>query len=94
METLFCPTCKDQREYHTELKSNQNTARCSVCDTFIKNIPYQKPSFWVGKYKGKAIDELDDLNYLQWAEKNMSNINARTKEAIRSRIAHLEHLSK
>lgn len=94
METLFCPTCKEDKGYYTELKSNQNTARCITCNTFIKNIPYQKPSFWVGKYKGKPIEEIDDLNYLKWAIEKMSNLNHRTKEAIQSQISKLEFEAK
>lgn len=93
METLYCAKCDTQSEYYTELKSNQNVARCSVCDTFIKNIPYEKPMLYVGKYAKKPIEELTDLSYLQWAEKNMK-LNTRTKEAIRSRITQLEFLSK
>lgn len=93
METLYCGHCDKQVGYYTELKSNQNTAWCNECNGFIKNIPYSKPALYVGKYKGKPIDELEDLNYLQWAEKNMK-LNARTKEAIQSRIAQLEFLAK
>ena len=93
METLFCSKCNDQKEYYAELKSNQNTARCSTCDSFIKNIPYQKPMLYVGKYKNKPIEELDDLSYLQWAEKTLK-VNARTMTAIKSRISQLEFLAK
>lgn len=94
MITLLCPKCRIEVEPVTELKSNQNTARCPNCDTFIKNIPYEKPKFYVGKYKDKAIEEIDDLSYLQWAVKNMSRLNTRTKDAINSRIAQLEFLAK
>jgi hypothetical protein len=75
------------------LKSNQNTARCNECDVFIKNIPYDKPRFYVGKYKGKSIDEIADINYLQWAEKKMT-LNTRTKDAIRHRISQIEFEAK
>lgn len=94
METLFCPTCKEEKEYFTELKSNQNTARCIICNTFIKNIPYQKPSFWVGKYKGKPIDEIQDLDYLKWAIQKMNNLNKRTKDAVSQQILKLEFEAK
>jgi len=94
IDLLYCSKCDDQKEYYTELKSNQNTARCSVCNTFIKNVPYEKPKFYVGKYSGRAIDEIDDLGYLKWAVQNMKNIKGRTKEAINKQIAHLEFLAK
>jgi len=93
METLYCPKCDEQKEFYTELKSNQNTARCITCNTFIKNVPYQKPALYVGKYKGKPIDEIDDLGYLQWAAKTLS-VNSRTKEALTTRISQLEFLAK
>jgi len=93
METLYCPKCDEQKEFYTELKSNQNTARCITCNTFIKNVPYQKPALYVGKYKGKPIDEIEDLGYLQWAVKTL-NVNSRTKEALTTRISQLEFLAK
>lgn len=48
---------------------------------------------YVGKYARKPIESLTDLNYLQWADKNMK-LNQRTKEAIRQRISQLEFESK
>ena len=93
MEQLICPKCKST-EYYTEVKANNNVARCSKCDTFLKNIPYEQPKFYVGKYKDKPIGEIDDLQYLKWAHEKMSNLNSRTKKAIQSRISQLEFLAK
>jgi len=31
--------------------------------------------FNVGKYKGKSVEEIDDLGYLKWAYENMSNMS-------------------
>lgn len=93
METLFCGHCNKDVGFYTELKSNQNVARCNECDGFIKNIPYEKPQFYVGKHKGKPIEELTDLNYLQWAIKNIK-LNTRTKDAINARITQLEYEAK
>ena len=94
MDTLFCPKCREQKEYYTELKSNQNTARCNDCNTFIKNIPYEQPKFYIGKYKGQEIGNIDDIGYLKWAVQNMSNLKRRIKDAINQRIAQLEFLAK
>lgn len=94
MEKLLCPKCMIDVEPVTELKSNQNTARCPKCNTFIKNIPYEKPKFYIGKYKNKHIDEVDDLGYLKWALDNMNRLNTRTKDAIKGRISQLEFLAK
>lgn len=93
METLFCGHCNKQVGYYTELKSNQNTAWCNECNGFIKNIPYEKPMLYVGKYARKPIESLEDISYLKWAEKNMK-LNQRTKDAIKQRISQLEYESK
>lgn len=93
-ETLFCQNCSKHTTFYTELKSNQNTARCTECGTFIKNIPYQPPMFYVGKYKGIPIDEIEDIGYLQWALQKMSNLKGRTRDAVQSRISQLEFLGK
>jgi hypothetical protein len=93
MLELICPKCSS-KEYYTELKANNNVARCSACDTFIKNIPYDQPKFFVGKYKNQNIGDLDDLGYLKWAHKEMNNLNERTKKAIQERISQLEFLAK
>jgi hypothetical protein len=93
METLYCGHCDKQVGFYTELKSNQNTAWCNECSGFLKNVPYSKPALYVGKYSGKPIEEIADLNYLQWAIKTMK-LNERTKTAITNRIAQLEHEAK
>jgi hypothetical protein len=93
METLFCPNCKIEEEYYTELKSNQNTARCMTCNTFIKNIPYEDPKFYVGKYKGQKVADIEDMGYLKWALKEM-RLSASTRKAIEARIAQFEHLAR
>lgn len=92
-EILFCGHCNKEVGYYTELKSNQNVARCNECDGYIKNIPYNKPALYVGKYKGKPIEEIDDLKYLHWAFREMK-LNQRTKDAINERIKQLEFEAK
>ena len=93
METIFCTKCKVESEFYTELKSNQNTARCSTCNTFIKNIPYKEPQFYVGKYKGINISEIEDMGYLKWALGAMK-LSSATRNAITTRISQFEHLAK
>lgn len=87
------PSC-GSTEYYTELKANNNVARCSKCDRFIKNIPYAPPTMYIGKYKGVEVDKIEDLSYLQWAHENMATIGKSLRDAIRKRIDHLEHLAK
>jgi hypothetical protein len=93
MEQIICRKCGAVDEYYTELKANNNVASCLKCGAFIKNIPYEQPKFYVGKYKGKPISEIDDMGYLKWALKEMKmTTNMRT--AIEKQISSFEFLSK
>lgn len=94
METIKCPKCGALDNFYTELKANNNVARCALCDTFIKNIPYQtEQSFYFGKYKGKKVSEIDDLGYLRWAVEKTKPKPA-MKEAILKQISRIEFLAK
>jgi hypothetical protein len=92
METLICPKC-GHNEHYTELKSNQNVARCLKCDAFIKNIPYEQPKLYVGKYKGKLISEIEDVEYLKWALKTLT-LGAAVRTAVQKQIDKTEFLNK
>lgn len=94
MEDITCARCGAVNDYYTEVKANNNVARCNQCDGFIKNIAYDKPKLFVGKYKGIAIDEIDDLNYLKWAVANMVTIGKKVRDAINQRISQLEFISR
>ncbi len=73
------------------MKSNQQVATCDSCSKFIKNIPYQEPQFYFGKYKGTKVSEITDLGYLQWyLEFTMGN-SQRMKDAVKARIEQLEN---
>jgi len=93
MEELICPKCGPTTEYYTELKSNNNVARCLKCDSFIKNLPHAEPTFYVGKYKGKKISEIEDIGYLKWALKEMK-LSANMRSAIEKRISSFENLAR
>ena len=90
---IKCQKCGSE-EYYTELKANNNVARCSKCDTFIKNIPYEKPKLYVGKYKGIPIDEINDLGYLKWANEKMDKLSKSVRDGIQKAIDKLEYLGK
>lgn len=95
MEQLICASCGPiGTEYYTELKSNQNVARCSKCDRFIKNISYDKPKLYVGKYKDVPIEDINDTSYLVWAIKNMTSLKPKIKEALQQQLDRLEYLAK
>lgn len=91
---VTCTHCGSIDNYRTELKSTNLCAYCNDCGFFIKNIPYSKPAFYIGKYKGQFIENIDDLAYLQWAHTNMSNISQTFRAAIKEQINRLEMLRK
>lgn len=93
MEQIKCTKCGAVDKFYTEVKANNNVARCSECDAFIKNIPYEQPKFYVGKYKGKLISEIEDMNYLKWALREMK-LSESIRKAISDRISHFEFLAK
>ena len=93
MEDIICRQCGSVNDYKTEMKSNQNVATCNGCGSFIKNIPYQLPSLYFGKYKGKSIKDYetpDEVNYLHWIRNNPEiwnvKLNQRTRDAINLRL--------
>lgn len=94
MGQLTCQKCNAIDDYYTEVKANNNVARCNQCDSFIKNISYDKPKLYMGKYKGIPIDEIEDLSYLKWAAANMVTIGKKIRDAIHSQISKLEYISK
>lgn len=68
MKNIVCKKCGLVNDFRTEMKSNNNTAWCNGCESFIKNIPYQSEvTIYVGKYKGKKLSEVEDFRYLEWA---------------------------
>lgn len=89
METIKCFKCSSVDKFYTELKANNNVARCSICDTFIKNIPYKIDHvFYFGRYKN--LKDIDDINYLEWM---VSEKGTKPTPSLRSAIVkHIENL--
>lgn len=95
MEDLKCPKCETVNNFYTELKANNNVARCGVCDTFIKNIPYQTEyTFYFGKYKTKKVSEVEDIDYLKWMLTSKNKLSNPMRDAIQKQIDRLEFLAK
>lgn len=92
--SVICKQCGSVDDFRTEQKANNNCAFCNTCGTFIKNIPTDVPRMYVGKFKGKAIQDIDDLQYLKWAYDNMTALNARQKDAVKDRVYSLENMLK
>lgn len=78
--------------YYTKQNGPHTTAYCSGCDSYIKNIATSKPAFYIGKYKGTIIEEVNDLGYLKWARENMTSLNPRQLEAVIARIHSLTEM--
>lgn len=89
---IVCRNCGSVDSYTTERKAHNIVATCADCGKFIKNIPYDKPRMYFGKYKGVPIAEINDLGYLQWANQNLNNISERVREAMKERINTLSNL--
>jgi uncharacterized protein (DUF3820 family) len=81
-------------EYYTEMKANNNVARCLKCDTFIKNIPQgNEPTFFFGKYKGTKVKDVEDMQYLNWALKNIK-LSSSMRTAIEQQINRFENIAR
>jgi uncharacterized protein (DUF3820 family) len=86
---LVCRKCGSINDYSTEMKSGQNVATCNACGSFIKNIPYREPALYFGKYKGRAIKDIPDPNYLQWVL-DKCNPKGSIKQAVINQISKLK----
>lgn len=86
---LYCYNCQSDSLYDIVEKPPHHQAICRTCGKYIKNLPYDDPKFYVGKYKGIAIKDIDDKGYLVWARDNMTALSERLFVAIENRIAEL-----
>lgn len=93
MEDVKCSKCQSVNNYRTEEKSTNKVAYCNNCGAYIKNLPYDVPKLYVGRYKGIPIDTIEDLDYLKWALGTL-RLTSSVRMAVSSRISHLEYLSK
>jgi len=89
---VICKLCGTVDDYRTEKKANNTCAFCNSCGAFIKNIPTDTLRFYVGKYKGMAIKEVEDVGYLQWAYENMTSLNDKQRSAVHERYMYLQNL--
>lgn len=87
-EKIVCPSCGAEDKFTTEFKHSQQTAFCTECGTFIKNIPYQKPRFYFGKYKDVLVEECTDIGYMEWF---LSNTKPKPymKNAVKKQISKI-----
>jgi hypothetical protein len=94
MQELICPKCGPTTDYYTELKANNNVARCLKCDSFIKNLPQgNDPTFYFGKYKDKKVRDIEDMQYLKWVLGNL-RVTSSMRLAIEKQISSFENLAR
>jgi len=69
METLSCNKCGLVDDYTISDRGVHKTAFCNGCGSYIKNVAYQPPALYFGKYSGREIKSLtsdEEVRYLQW----------------------------
>ena len=82
---IICNKCGSINDYRTIMKSGQNTAWCNGCDSYIKNIPQNKPKLYFGKYKGLFVHQMtlpEHRNYFNWLISAGIKLDSRTKQAV------------
>ncbi len=87
---LYCKYCSVEREIEIRISGKAHTAYCTHCCNYLKNISYDVPRLYIGKYKGKAIEDIDDKQYLMWFILNINNIKPAQKEAIEKQLQKLK----
>jgi len=72
---LNCKKCGLVNEFELITKSNQHTAYCKKCGSYLKNIPQSDMSklacYWGKKFKGTPIAQIEDYKYLRWCLENV-----------------------
>ena len=89
---IICKNCGGVNDYRIEKKANNQCAFCNGCEAFIKNIPYAPNTIiYFGKYKGKDINELTDVPYMEWMYQNVDRLKEHQKQALNNRINLLKN---
>lgn len=88
-EDITCGKCGLINSIHTEEKNGQILAYCDGCNAYIKNLAQGKAKLYIGKYKGKFIEDIDDCQYLEWCI-SVVKLSPRTKKAIQEQIQILK----
>jgi hypothetical protein len=69
MESISCKTCGLVDDYSIKERGQHRTAFCNGCGAYIKNISYQPPKLYFGKFKDREIASLtnpNEVSYLRW----------------------------
>ena len=90
MQDIICKKCGAINFLHIEEKGVHKIAYCDNCGAYIKHVAYDKQKFYIGRYKGMAVEDATDLNYLEWFLANVQKISPAMKTAITDRITKLK----
>lgn len=95
MGEVICQRCNTTNEFYVVSSGPHQKALCNHCNQYIKFISQEKepPRFYFGKHVGKYVHEIEDMQYLKWAVKNMT-LKQPMRDAIQKRITEFEHLAK
>ena len=97
VKDVKCNRCNSINNFKIVEKGNQKTAYCNICGRYIKNIAYQKPTLYFGKYKGTTIEDMNSKeqnNYLKWLLGSGAKLGSSLREAIEDKIKFAEFDSK
>lgn len=98
--TIVCKHCGLLDQYHVveQLFGNgkiHHRGICDRCDQFIQYVKQKKPITKIlfgQKYRYRRIDSMcseEEIQYLQWALRDLKDMNAEFKEAIENHLKNL-----
>mgnify|MGYP007126022249 FL=1 len=95
MGEVICQRCRTTNEFYVVPSGPHLKAMCNHCNQYIKFVHQEKepPKFYFGKYIGKYIHEIEDMQYLNWAATNMT-LKPHIREALQKRISSSDNLAR
>ena len=88
IKDVVCKKCGLINSVHIVEKGVHKMAFCDGCGAWVKNIGYDVARFYVGKYKGMKVEDVDDKNYLEWFLRE-TKPKEKMKEALEAQIKKL-----
>jgi uncharacterized protein (DUF3820 family) len=86
IEDLTCRGCGAINSTNIIEKGVHHMAYCAKCGAWIKNIAYNSPCFYFGKYKGKEVAAVHDIGYLEWFLREVKKPGKRMFEAVQRQV--------
>jgi hypothetical protein len=83
---LVCRKCGAINNTNIVDKGMHHTAYCGRCGAYIKNVAYEVPKLYFGKYKNWEISKIEDLPYLEWFIKNIPKMTEKVRTNVQKQI--------